>query len=190
MRLIRRHDRCAFNELYDRYAHKLLHYFIRMLGGDEQKAQDFLQELCLKIVQKVARFNPNEVFSTWIYTIAHNMCKNEYRRLKNKKEFSHFDVGYDESLFGDDEQFITEQRIDQQIITAAIYNEVSKLDYLRRSTFLLRYQAQLPIKDISKILNCTEGTVKSRIYYITKHIAFKLKYLNPYNIEVEFNEKC
>ena len=93
MRLIRRHDRRAFNELYDRYAHKLLHYFIRMLGGDEQKAQDFLQELCLKIVQKVERFDLNEVFSTWVYTLAHNMCKNEYRRLKNKKEFSHFNAG-------------------------------------------------------------------------------------------------
>ena len=189
MHMIQKNDRYAFNELYDRYAHKLLHYFFRMLGGDEQKAQDFLQEICLKILQKPTQFDSTAVVSTWIYTIAHNMCKNEYRRLNTKKEFLILGATQSPAIYSEDGLFLTESRIDLELITAAIWNEVDKLDHVRRSIFLLRFQAHLSIKDIATILNCTEGTVKSRLYYITKYLAHKLKKLNPNNIEVQINEQ-
>ena len=52
MRLIHKKNIPAFNELYDRYANKLLNYFYRMLNGNKQKAQDFLQDLFTKIIEK------------------------------------------------------------------------------------------------------------------------------------------
>ena len=69
-------------ELYNRYNKKLLYYFYRMMGGDEDKAQDLLQEVFLKVIDKSYQFNANLKFSTWIFTIASNLCKNEYRSKK------------------------------------------------------------------------------------------------------------
>jgi RNA polymerase sigma-70 factor (ECF subfamily) len=74
-------DTDAFNELYLRYHKRLLYYFYRMLGNSSEKAQDFLQDIFVKIIDHPESFNISRKFSTWIFSVAHNMCKNEYRRL-------------------------------------------------------------------------------------------------------------
>ncbi len=81
MEFIQWGDTAAFDELYQRYSQRLLYYFYRMLGGDEDRAQDFLQDLFLKIIEKPNQFVSKQRFSNWIFTVTHNMCKNEYRRL-------------------------------------------------------------------------------------------------------------
>ncbi|MDP7122228.1 MAG: sigma-70 family RNA polymerase sigma factor, partial [Candidatus Marinimicrobia bacterium] len=75
----------AFDELYARYSSRLFHYFYRMLGGNPEKARDFLQDIFFKIVENPDRFHTGNRFSSWVFTIAHNMCKNEYRRLDVRK---------------------------------------------------------------------------------------------------------
>src|ERR1700712_473931 len=70
----------AFTELYERYSKKMLYFFYQRLYQDKQKAQDFLQDLFLKILEKPQLFNADKKFKTWIYTLAANMCKNEYRK--------------------------------------------------------------------------------------------------------------
>src|SRR6266568_4196340 len=71
----------AFNTLYARYKDRLLYYFYRMLGNSNEKAQDFLQDIFMKLIDKAETFDSSRKFSTWIFSIAHNMCKNEYRRM-------------------------------------------------------------------------------------------------------------
>ena len=85
MKLIQGGDASAFNELYDRYSKRLLHYFYRMLGQKEDKAQDFLQDLFLKVIDKTDFFDTDKNFSTWIFTVAYNLCKNEYRKMAVRK---------------------------------------------------------------------------------------------------------
>jgi RNA polymerase sigma-70 factor (ECF subfamily) len=85
MQNIRQGNTGAFDELYRRYNRRLLLYFYRMLGGDSEKAQDFLQDLFLKIFEKNNLFRNEARFSSWIFTVAHNMCKNEYRWLSVRK---------------------------------------------------------------------------------------------------------
>ena len=163
-------DEQAFEELYRRYADKLFRYFYRMLGQNEEKANDFTQELFLKIVEKPHYFNPKYHFSTWIYTVATNMCKNEYRRLGNRpsityelpelkapENLSHFSSNLDKQLF---EQYL--QRA------------LEELDEIPRQCFILRYQEEKSIKEISAILGCPEGTVKSRLFYTIKKLSKKL----------------
>lgn len=72
----------AFNELYQRYHKRLLYYFFRMLGNNKDLAQDFLQEIFYKVIDKSHLIDPKRKFSTWIFSVAHNMCKNEYRSKK------------------------------------------------------------------------------------------------------------
>jgi RNA polymerase sigma-70 factor (ECF subfamily) len=185
MSMIQKNDVSAFNELYDRYATKLLSFFYRMLNGNEQKAQDFLQDICLKIVEKPMLFNTKEVFSAWIYTVAYNMCKNEYRRLENRKTYVNSDTNVNELLYKEDKKDPLEQQIDMGIMQRAIFDEVNKMDVSRKTTFILRFQSYLSIKEIGEVLNCSEGTVKSRLFYTIKYLADRLRCLNLNKIEVK-----
>jgi len=85
MELIVRGDERAFGALYDRYQRKLIGYFARMLWNDRERAQDLLQELFTKIARQPGSYDPARPFSTWLYSVANNMCKNEYRREAVRK---------------------------------------------------------------------------------------------------------
>jgi RNA polymerase sigma-70 factor (ECF subfamily) len=173
-------DNRYIKELYNRYSKRLLHYFYRMLGGDEAKAQDFLQDVFLKIIDKPKKFNQNMKFSTWIFTIASNLCKNEYRRLKVRETTKNdHNLGHHEQF----EMIDVLKKIDQDGLEKAIQAELRNMDPVQSATFVLRFQENLSIQEISHVLNCAPGTVKSRIFYITKKLGNRLKEFNPNNIE-------
>jgi RNA polymerase sigma-70 factor (ECF subfamily) len=189
MGCIQKGNTSAFNELYDRYSKRLLFYFFRELGRDEEKAHDFLQEIFLKIIEKPGLFHTDRRFSTWIFTVAYNMCKNEYRRLE-VREIVENNTDMDEvSQDFQSEYHPSEQKVDQKIFERALLGELEKLDDGHRSAFLLRYQQNFSIKEISEILGCSEGTIKSRLFYTTQKLASKLKAFNPYKDEVTKDEK-
>jgi len=171
MGLIRKGDASSFDELYKRYSHRLLHFFYRMLNGDEDKAQDFLQDICLKIVEKADTFNPEGKFSSWIFTIASNMCKNEYRSMR--KRISMDNETIDRNYVGPEKAI--EEEIDHKNFCDYLYKELYELGYDKRSVFLLRFQEHRTIKEISQILGCAEGTVKSRLFYTTQLLSNRLK---------------
>ena len=75
-------DQRAFNELYNRYANPMLYYFMRMLKKDKEKAEDFVHDLFAKIIKQPASFDPSRSFKTWFYSVANNMCKNEYKKMQ------------------------------------------------------------------------------------------------------------
>ncbi len=177
MSLIGNEDSTYLKELYNRYSNKLLFYFYRMLGGDEEKAQDFLQDVFLKIIEKPDQFNEKMKFSTWIFTIASNLCKNEYRRMKVRETTRNEpDMDYHQQVNTIDQI----HKINQIDFEKAVQQELRKMDPEQRSTFILRFQENLSIKEIGEILNCSPGTVKSRIFYTTKKLASCLKEYNPY----------
>ena len=180
MSLIGNGDKGYLKELYHRYNKRLLYYFYRMLGGDEEKSQDFLQDVFLKIIEKPEQFNQNMKFSTWIFTIASNLCKNEYRRLK-VREYTKNEPDLDHHEYHQSIDILN--KINQEDFEKAIQYELKNMDPEQSSTFLLRFQENLSIKEISEILNCAPGTVKSRIFYITKKLNTRLKEFNPFNIE-------
>ena len=80
MRAIAQRNERAFAVLYDRYSPRMYRFFFRMLWRDAGKAEDFTQEIFLKIIEKPQLFDPERNFKTWIYTLASNLCKNEYSR--------------------------------------------------------------------------------------------------------------
>ncbi len=174
----------AFAELYERYGQRLLYYFHRMLGGQNHRAQDFLQDLFLKIVDRPELFNPAQRFRTWIYTVAHNMCKNEYRRREVSKVVEHTDNI--EALSAETENI--ENALEQRLFQQALLLELEKLEENHRTTFLLRHQNDFSIKEISEVLGCAEGTTKSRLFYATKKLARQLSAFHPNGSEVQQNE--
>src|SRR5438128_887849 len=75
----------AFDELYHRYSGRMMVYFVRMLNFNKAHAEDALQDLFMKIVEKPSAFDSGRPFRTWIYSVASNACKNYYRHLDVKK---------------------------------------------------------------------------------------------------------
>ena len=189
MGLIQQGNTVAFNELYNRYSRRLLYYFFRMLGGDEQKAQDFLQDVFLKIVERPQLFRPQKKFTNWIFTVAHNQCKNEYRRRQVRNIVKNSDDLDALSYQSADDYQPAERNIDLCKFRAALLTELQKFEAVQRSAFLLRYQENFSLKQIAEMQECPEGTIKSRLFYTTQKLANKLKEFNPYNTEVKEDEK-
>lgn len=170
MRYVRRGDERAFEVLYHRYSTRMLNYFFRMLGRDEEKAQDFLQELFTKVIEKAHLYQPERPFTTWLYTLASNMCKNEYRRLSVRRIMT----TTDEFEHVADREPEMEWQLDQQAFSEQLTEVLAALSPAHREAFMLRYQQGLSIKEISQVANCAEGTVKSRIFYALRKLADSL----------------
>lgn len=175
MRLIAQGTSGAFDVLYERYARRLLYYFYRMLGQDEEKAQDFLHDLFLKIVERPHLFSAERRFSTWVFSVAHNMCKNEYRRLQVRRAEP---VEIDELPVDNDS---LPETIDRKAFAAMLDVELEELSEEHRTVFLLRYRENFSLREISDVLQCPEGTVKSRLFYALRRLATRLKSFNPHN---------
>jgi RNA polymerase sigma-70 factor (ECF subfamily) len=158
----------AFNELYRRYGQKMFSYFYRMLWQDAALAEDCVQELFLKLIRYAGRFNSNYSFQTWLYSIAHNMCKNEYRRYENRQQYKPPPVN--EAVAP-----ATERQLDLKRFRREVDSCLSELDEEKRTLFVLRFEEQLSVPDISRILELPEGTVKSRLFYLLKHLSGQLK---------------
>ena len=108
--------------------------FIACWGGDEEKAQDFLQDLFLKIVEKPARFKRGHAFASWLYTVAHNMCKNEYRKQSVRKiVVNDPDIDLHCGWFDGDHDI--EKACDERAFLQALMDELDQLSVDQRTTF-------------------------------------------------------
>ena len=85
MLALKQGEKLAFNELYTRYSDKLYGYLLKMLWYNEVRAQDLLQDVFTKIITQPHLFDTNRNFKTWVYTIAANLCKNEFKRNEVRK---------------------------------------------------------------------------------------------------------
>lgn len=169
MQRVQKGDELAFRILYERYNNKMYQYFWRLLGQKNEKAKDFTQDLFLKVVENPERFDIKRSFSAWIYTVAHNMVKNEYRRLDrvSKREGISAQIN-------DTEHIALIDPLDQTIHRKQLLQAIQLLDEKHRDCFVLRYQEDLSVKEVSKILGCPEGTVKSRLFYALKKLSILL----------------
>jgi len=170
-------DQAAFSELYLRYKDRMYYYFYRMLDNSAEHANDFLQELFLKIIEKPESYHSSYPFKTWLYSVANNMCKNEYRSRGVRQEYQEFEALQPKIDFLNEKSFGDDQIIEK------IFSTLDDLGEEHRSAFLLRYREGFSIKEVAEILQLPDGTVKSRLFYAKKLLAEKLDYLKN---EIEF----
>lgn len=158
----------AFDELYARYQKRLLYYFYRMLGNSSEKAGDFLQDIFMKIIERPDQFDSSRRFCTWLFSVAHNMCRNEYRRLSIRKN-----VAWDGET--DFHRVTDNQDEENRLLAEEIFNEINELGETEKTAFLLYYREDFSVRDIGQVLNLPEGTVKSKLFYTRKKISEKLQ---------------
>ena len=159
----------ALETIYSRYSQPLLRYFYRMLWQDKAKAEDFLHDLFIRVLENHASFDSGRKFSTWLYSIAHNMCKNEYRKQTfREKTNTLLPV---RSLSEDS----ASDQLDQQNFQQRLRLVLLKEDEEVRTMFTLRYELEMDIAEIASVVQCPEGTVKSRLFYLKKRLASQLQ---------------
>ncbi|MEI6411772.1 MAG: sigma-70 family RNA polymerase sigma factor [Bacteroidota bacterium] len=170
MQRIAQRDERAFAALYDRYGARIYRYFYRMLWQDAGKAEDFAQDLFLKIIEKPHLYNPDHSFRTWIYAVALNMCKNEYRRkVPALQEL--------DTAFPEPQEYFIPESLDRPLLEAALRTAIENLSESHRQCFVLRYQEELTVPEIAEIVGCPSGTVKSRLHHAVRQIADKVSFL-------------
>ncbi len=169
-------DKRAFDELYGRYATPLLNYFFRMLWKDREKAEDFVHDLFAKIIQKPESFDASRTFKTWIYSVANNMCKNEYKRQEVRSGMKN---GLEEYTAIADDTVNALQQTHHSLFGEEFQQKLDELDEKHREAFVFRHIEGLSIKEIADILKISEGTIKSRIFYATKYLAEELVHYQP-----------
>ena len=176
MMAISKGDKRAFDEIYERYSGPLLGYFIRMLWKDREKAEDFVHDIFAKIIRKPQLFDPSRSFKTWIYSVANNMCKNEYKKQEVRKNTSN---GLDESYAVKDHNTNVLGEVFDSQFRDEFEKSLMDLDIKHSEVFKLRHIDGLSIKEIAEVLEISDGTVKSRLFYATKYLASSLEAFNP-----------
>jgi len=138
-----------------------------MLWGNKALAEDSVQETFLKVIRYKENYDTAKSFSTWLYAIAYNICKNEYRKYEMKNKLS---VAPEAEAAPSGEK-----NVDLKRFAGAVKKELNDMGEEKKTLFLLRFEEQLSVPEISRIMDVPEGTVKSRIFYLLKHMSEKLK---------------
>ena len=166
-RLIELHDRLAFEQLYDRYAGKLIHYCKRMVLSKES-AEDIVHEAFVRLIENPGAFDPKQRFSTWMYTIAHHLCLNTIRNQQNRERLTNL-------YYRTEEEQYMQTGIDAQKIKTSINTLFKQLSEKEQTIFVLRFEHELPVKEIAQITNIPEGSVKSCLFYLLQKFSTHLK---------------
>jgi RNA polymerase sigma-70 factor (ECF subfamily) len=157
----------AFGELVGRYDKRLLNFVYRTVG-DRERAQDLVQETFVRVYRHLHRFDQTKKFSTWIYTIASNLAKNELRNrsrnplvlfqtIKKNWEADHRPLEWEDPKLRPDDLFR------KRHLKELVENAVAELPEHHRIVFVLRELEGKTYEDIAEITGCNLGTVKSRL---------------------------
>ena len=167
---IRKGNKIAFALLYERYFDKMVWYAYRFLQHTEN-AEDVVQEVFIKIIKQPEQFYINRTFSTWIYHVTANLCKNILRSQKHQQQTIVFADDVEESAM-----INSHHQTDMRYLQQLLQEKFDSLSDKEKTIFKLRFENQLAIKEIAQQMNIPEGSVKSGLYYMLKKYAPILNY--------------
>lgn len=156
-------DQRAFEILVERFKNPLINFVFRFLG-DYEACVDVVQDTFVKVYRYKDSYTSVAKFSTWIYTIAGNLARSEYRRRKRNSFFSINNYGEEgENYEIPDNQLRPDVEADSKFKAQKIQEALLKLKEVYREAVILRDIQGLTYEEIAEILGIEEGTVKSRI---------------------------
>jgi RNA polymerase sigma-70 factor (ECF subfamily) len=157
----------AFDQLVERYQKRLLNFVYRSIG-DRERAQDLVQEVFIRVHRHLHRFDQTKKFSTWIYTIASNLAKNELRnRSRNPlvlfQAIRRNPEPHDRPLQFEDPNQRPDDLYRRRHLRELVERTVAQLPAHHREVFVLRELDGKSYEEIAEITDCNLGTVKSRL---------------------------
>ena len=166
-------DAEAFNELVNRHHSKIYGLAYRMLGNPDDAA-DATQETFLEAYKSVKTFQFQSQFGTWLYRIGINTCQQYIRKLQsNERKLTAYTR--EAEIHGPASEKDSPERVaiktEQNEI---VQNAISQLPPKQRAVVTLYYMQHLKYREIAEILECSEGTVASRLNQALKNLKRKL----------------
>ncbi len=155
MRRIQAGDMVAFNEMVDNYKDRLMNVIGRMLSSTEE-AEDVVQEAFVRVYQHRQSFDFKHCFSTWMYTIALNLARNELRKRKRFKFQDIFDMQ------GNEAEISVEMKLPSRL-GPVLEREIQALPQKYQEAFVLRDVQEMSYEEVSQVMAVPLGTVKSRV---------------------------
>lgn len=173
-------DRGAFDEIVRRYSSRMVNVVYQMTG-DSELAQDIAQETFYRAYRSASTYKQIAKFSTWLYTIALNLCRNELRRRKHRfyslEEMAEREEEPGVRIDIEDKSAKPDMDVEQKELGELIRTAIDRLPEKFRQPLVLRDVQGLSYEETGEILNLPEGTVKSRINRARQRVK---EILRPY----------
>ena len=171
IRRLQQRDEVAFSEVVRLYQHKVYNLLYRMIGSHEE-AEDLAQEVFVTVFKSIDSFRGESKFSTWLYRVAANHCKNRIKYLSRRSRTSGDGLdGVPEHSMEDAGSAPLQSHIDapDQILEGLqleklLAQAIAALDEEHRLLIVLRDVEELSYQEIGEITSLNEGTVKSRLH--------------------------
>ena len=169
-------DRAAFEELVRQYDQPVLRLALH-LTGSEHEAKDIYQEAFLKVYRNLGSFRFECSFYTWVYRIVSNLCMDQLRRKKVRKE----DSGVRVNSEGEEVDLLEqhpdqragaspEQELMRREMGKRIAQALTKLSPRERMVFEMKHYQGLKLRTIGEALNTTEDTAKNTLFRATQKL--------------------
>ena len=168
----RRGDRAAFRTVYNAYKDRVFSIALYTLHGNADLAADVTQQVFIKLMDRIASFRGDSQFSTWLYRLVTNACLDAQRRSKSRS------LAVDSNVLETLPDPASLEKAFARTQTAELVKRaVSALPSKLRLAMLLRYFDELSYEEIAVALNCSRGTVASRLNRGHRLLAKSLAHL-------------
>jgi RNA polymerase sigma-70 factor (ECF subfamily) len=172
-------DLQAFEELVQKYKHPIVNVIYRMLH-DLEEAEDLAQNVFIRVFQSAGRYEVSAKFSTWIFTIARNLCLNEIRRrgrhpAQSLESSQTEDEEHAPRQYPDGKTFSPPQAFLQKELEQKIQQALGELPEKQRLALALCQEDELSYEEIAQVLGCSLPATKSLIHRGRETLKAKLK---------------
>jgi RNA polymerase sigma-70 factor (ECF subfamily) len=179
-------DAAAFEELVARHKRGLYNFLLRSVH-DRARSEEMLQEVFLRVIRAKDRYQRTAKFTTWIYTIARNLCVDESRRqkfrrtipLEHKRRGSSGDEGLSVLDTTPAKQVGTDAESEAPKLRERVAAAIANLPEDQREVFMMRQFGGLSFKQIGEAVGAPENTVKSRMRYALEKLRTDLGDIDP-----------
>jgi RNA polymerase sigma-70 factor (ECF subfamily) len=175
--LLKEGDQTAFRLLIRKYQSKLysIAYGITL---DREESLDIVQDVFLKVHEKIHTFRAESSLATWLHRITVNLCLNWKRRWARRFRWHHQPLEHEDG--GDYPELGTsdtapETLYEQKELKDILWNQLKKLPHEARAVFVLKEMEGLSYDEIAGVLNIKTGTVSSRLFYAREKLRKGLK---------------
>lgn len=183
IRRCRRGDERSFDILFERYKARIYTFVLRFVK-DPKTAEDVFQETFIRVFRKARHFREQAKFSTWLYTIAANLCRDELKKRKRR----HI-VSLDQPLWDSEQDGRVAARIEttagpsdgprveaeKREIGQVLFSAVEELPENARQVIELHMIHGLRYREVADILGCPVGTVQSRMHNAVQLLRRKVR---------------
>ena len=169
-----RQDHEAFGQLVDRYAPVIVNLAYRMVG-DRTEAEDLAQEAFIAAFKAMPTFRADSKFSTWLYRIATNKCKDWLRAKRPGQTDVEIESVADEQMV---EPRTPERLLSQQQVADQLERAIQRLPPLYREAFVMKHVEGLSYEEMEELLGVNGDTLKMRVYKGRVQLSRELAELN------------